>query len=72
MYNLQTESGVYLVSGTDNGNLYAMSHNCRCTMEGVVEEDQGGPRRSKLGGMSYDEWKEGRNEGAIDVWELME
>ena len=47
-------------------------YNCRCTMEGVVEEDQGGPRRSKLGDMSYDEWKEGRNEGAIDVWELME
>ena len=69
VYNLQTESGAYLVSGSDNGNVFVASHNCRCRADGRVvgfdgkrgdwaDEGPGG-RWSRLpDSMSYDEWKE--------------
>lgn len=71
VYNLQTESGAYLVSGSDNGNVFVVSHNCRCRADGRVVgfdgergdwADEGpGERWSRLPeGMTYEEWKAGK------------
>ena len=62
VYNLQTGDGYYFVSsiipGMDNG-IFAIAKNCRCTMIPVIGDvpyDEV-KRASKLGGMTYDEWK---------------
>lgn len=68
VYNLQTENGYYFVNtiiphGMDNGNLYAIAKNCRCTVIGQVKgveiDVTKTDIRSKaaLKGMTYDEWK---------------
>ena len=71
VYNLQTESGAYLVSGSDNGNVFVASHNCRCRADGEVVgfdgkrgdwADEGpGERWARLPeGMTYEQWKAGK------------
>lgn len=72
VYNLQTESGAYLVSGSDNGNVFVVSHNCRCRADGRVvgfdgkrgdwaDDGDDGERWSRLpDGMTYGQWKAGK------------
>lgn len=56
VYNLQTQSGVYLAA-SNNGNMI-ISHNCRCTMVPIVNDQlYEGERASKLKDMSYEEWR---------------
>lgn len=69
---INEEFGNGLMFPGDPDGLPGEVYNCRCTMEGVVEEDQGGPRLSKLGDLSYEDWKAGKNDGAVDIWEMME
>ena len=76
VYNLQTESGAYLVSGSGNSSLFAVSHNCRCTVRGRVKGFEGErPDRwdSLPSGTTYEEWKAGKAfEGeALSYAELM-
>lgn len=65
VYNLQTGDGYYFVSsiipGMDNG-IFAIAKNCRCTLVPVVDgaDPSEGVRHSNLGGVSYEEWREGR------------
>lgn len=77
VYNLQTESGAYLVSGSGNSSLFAVSHNCRCSVRGRVKGFEGRrPDRwdSLPSGITYEEWKAGKNaEGeALTYSELMD
>ena len=64
VYNLQTKDNYYCVNSVISGNgKYAIAHNCRCTMVAVVDgvdpsiRPDAVSRNSKLGGMTYDEWK---------------
>lgn len=64
VYNLQTGDGYYFVSsiipGMDNG-IFAIAKNCRCTLVPVVDgaDPSEGARHSNLGGVGYEEWREG-------------
>lgn len=63
VYNLQTESGAYLVTNNDSVPLFAISHNCRCTLVAwfpdIEQEDP--DRWSRLpDNMTYDDWKAGK------------
>lgn len=65
VYNLQTENGRYFVNSsiTENGtkcnDIYAIAHNCRCTLVAAVEGRQyHDDRFTRLpDGMTYDDWK---------------
>lgn len=67
VYNLQTNNGYYFVNSSIaqnaqkcNGN-FAIVHNCRCTLiaelEGLETDFATMHRYSKLGNMSYEDWK---------------
>jgi hypothetical protein len=66
VYNLQTENGYYFVNsiipqnGQKVNGIFAIAHNCRCrTIEIFPEQDFSEfERNSRLGDMTYDEWKE--------------
>lgn len=68
VYNLQTESGYYFVNSSipQNGELYngvfAIAKNCRCTITAKVKgiDTSDGKRFSRLGKVSYDDWKKGK------------
>ena len=68
VYNLQTESGYYFVNSSipQNGEVYngvfAIAKNCRCTITAKVKgiDTSDGKRFSRLGKVSYDEWKKGK------------
>ena len=70
VYNLQTESGTYLASSSDNIQVYIIAHNCRCRANGRVVgfdgkrgdwADERGQRWTRLPkGMTYDEWKKAK------------
>lgn len=70
VYNLQTESGAYLVNNNDSISAYVIAHNCRCRANGRVVGfdgkrgdwvDEKGERWTRLPkGMTYDEWKKAK------------
>lgn len=62
VYNLQTGDGYYFVNSIISGmgsGIFAVAKNCRCTIIPVVGdvEYEKVERASKLGGMTYEEWK---------------
>lgn len=71
VYNLQTDSGYYFVNNNisqirQKGNgIAAIVKNCRCSLRAVVDglEPQAWKYRSDeaLGGMTYEEWKAGKD-----------
>lgn len=70
VYNLQTESGAYLVNNNDSIPAYVIAHNCRCRANGRVVgfdgkrgdwADERGKRWTRLPkGMTYDEWRKAK------------
>ena len=70
VYNLQTESGTYLVNNNDSVTSYVIAHNCRCRANGRVVgfdgkrgawADERGERWTRLPeGMTYDEWRQAK------------
>ena len=72
VFNLQTDDNYYFVNSSiskngDNSNgIMAIAHNCRCRMITQIDKyrtdwsDLKNRNNDKLGGMSYDEWKESR------------
>lgn len=47
-------------------------YNCRCTMISVDKfQDQNAPRAAKLGAVSYDEWKAGKEIEAANKWQTI-
>lgn len=69
VYNLQTKNGYYFANSIIPQNsqkcngIFAIAKNCRCTLIGEVEGvdynlSDKSQRDSKLGDMTYEEWKE--------------
>lgn len=69
VYNLQTKNGYYFANSIIPQNsqkcngIFAIAKNCRCTLVGEVEGvdynlSDVSQRDSKLGDMTYEEWKE--------------
>lgn len=75
VYNLQTKNGYYLVNTSISQNkskvndFAVFSHNCRCTLVGVVAGTDLAAgkfeRRSKLGDMTYEEWKDAKRKKSV-------
>ena len=74
VYNLQTKNGYYFANSIISQNsqkcngIFAIAKNCRCTLIGEVEGvdynlSDVTERDSKLGDMSYEEWKEEKKKG---------
>ena len=77
VYNLQTENGYYFVessrsqSGVKCNGIKAIAKNCRCTTIAEVKGlSHNWDTRSDaaLDGMSYDEWKESREERSDSIY----
>ena len=70
VYNLQTGNNIYFVNeiisdkGKKDNGIYAISHNCRCTMDEVVDkypdtyERRDNITKEVIQNMTYNEWAE--------------
>ena len=69
VYNLQTENGYYFVNSIISqknkrcNGIVAISHNCRCTIVARIADYKYNDERndSKLGDMTYEEWKHAKD-----------